>query len=181
MTWVILGANGQLGKELYFLLKSSNIDVIGLTKEEIDLSKPELIEKKLSKYPAKYIVNCAAYTQVDKAEEEIDLANKINGQSEGKIAKYALENYIPFVHISTDYVFEGNSKSPYVETDKPNPQSVYGKSKLLGETVKDLIMWMSQDDHTDPARLLVPFFGSLFSETPRKEFPSLPPHSPVIP
>jgi dTDP-4-dehydrorhamnose reductase len=134
MTWVILGANGQLGKELYFLLKSSNIDVLGLTKEEIDLSKPETIEEKLSKYSAKYLVNCAAYTQVDKAEEEIDLANKINGQSVGKIAKYALENYIPFVHISTDYVFEGNSKNPYVETDKPNPQSVYGKSKLIGET-----------------------------------------------
>ena len=88
MTWVILGANGQLGKELYFLLKSSNIDVLGLTKEEIDLSKPELIEEKLSKYPAKYLVNCAAYTQVDKAEEEVELAYKINGYSVGKISKF---------------------------------------------------------------------------------------------
>ncbi len=134
MTWVILGANGQLGKELYYLLKSSNIEVLGLTKNEIDLANPESILEKLSKYPAKYLVNCAAYTQVDKAEEEIDLANKVNGLAVGQIAKYALENYIPFVHISTDYVFDGSSKIPYKETDQTNPQSVYGKSKLLGET-----------------------------------------------
>ena len=134
MTWVILGANGQLGKELYYLLKSSNIEVLGLTKNEIDLANPESIIEKLSKYPAKYLVNCAAYTQVDKAEEEIDLANKVNGLAVGQIAKYALENYIPFVHISTDYVFDGSSKTPYKETDQTNPQSVYGKSKLLGET-----------------------------------------------
>ena len=134
MTWVILGANGQLGKELYYLLKSSNIEVIGLTKNEIDLANPESIIEKLSKYPAEYLVNCAAYTQVDKAEEEIDLANKVNGLAVGQIAKYALENYIPFVHISTDYVFDGSSKNPYKETDQTNPQSVYGKSKLLGET-----------------------------------------------
>ncbi len=134
MTWVILGANGQLGKELYFLLKSSHKDVIGLTKNEVDLGNPETVVEKLSKYPAKYLINCAAYTQVDKAEEEIDLANKINGISVGQIAKYALENYLPFVHISTDYVFDGTSKVPYIETDQTNPQSVYGKSKLLGET-----------------------------------------------
>jgi len=134
MTWVILGANGQLGKELYYLLKSSNIEVLGLTKDEIDLASPETIIEKLSKYPAKYLINCAAYTQVDKAEEEIELANKINGLAVGQIAKYALENYIPFVHISTDYVFDGTSKIPYKETDQTNPQSVYGKSKLLGET-----------------------------------------------
>ncbi|MFM8212864.1 MAG: dTDP-4-dehydrorhamnose reductase [Actinomycetes bacterium] len=134
MTWVILGANGQLGKELYYLLKSSNIEVLGLTKDEIDLANPETTIEKLSKYPAKYLINCAAYTQVDKAEEEIELANKINGLAVGQIAKYALENYIPFVHISTDYVFDGTSKIPYKETDQTNPQSVYGKSKLLGET-----------------------------------------------
>ena len=133
MTWVILGANGQLGKELYYLLKSSNNEVLGLTKNEIDLANPESIIEKLSKYPAKYLVNCAAYTQVDKAEEEIDLANKVNGLAVGQIAKYALENYIPFVHISTDYVFDGSSKTPYKETDQTNPQSAYGKSKLLGE------------------------------------------------
>ena len=133
MTWVILGANGQLGKELYYLLKSSNIEVIGLTKNEIDLANPESIIEKLSKYPAEYLVNCAAYTQVDKAEEEIDLAYKVNGLAVGQVAKYALENYIPFVHISTDYVFDGSSKTPYKETDQTNPQSVYGKSKLLGE------------------------------------------------
>ena len=134
MTWVILGANGQLGKELYYLLKSSNIEVLGLTKNEIDLANPESIIEKLSKYQAKYLVNCAAYTQVDKAEEEIDLANKVNGLAVGQIAKYTLENYIPFIHISTDYVFDGSSKIPYKETDQTNPQSVYGKSKLLGET-----------------------------------------------
>ena len=133
MTWVILGANGQLGKELFLLLKNLNQDVIGVTKNEIDLEKPEEIAQKLSKFNASILINAAAYTQVDKAEEEIEKANIINGLAVGKIGKFAFENNISLVHISTDYVFDGNSNIAYKETDLPNPQSVYGKSKLLGE------------------------------------------------
>ena len=133
MTWVILGANGQLGKELHVLLKNSNQDVIGVTRNEIDLEKPEEIAQKLSKFKPSILINAAAYTQVDKAEEEIEKANIINGLAVGKIGKFASENNISLVHISTDYVFDGNSKIAYKETDLPNPQSAYVKSKLLGE------------------------------------------------
>ena len=134
MTWLVLGANGQLGQELIKLLKTYNVKVVGLTKKEIDFENPKTIIEKLEKYPSRFLVNCAAYTQVDKAEEEIDLANKINGCSVGQIAKYTWGKGIQFVHISTDYVFDGLAKVPYKETDQTNPQSIYGKSKLLGES-----------------------------------------------
>lgn len=133
MTWVVLGKNGQLGQELIYLLRSQGKKVVGTDREEIDFTKPEEIYDKLEKLEPKFLVNCGAYTQVDKAEEEPEISNLINGIAPGAIAKFALENYVPLVHISTDYVFDGNSKIAYKEDDQTNPQSVYGKSKLLGE------------------------------------------------
>jgi dTDP-4-dehydrorhamnose reductase len=133
MTWLVLGANGQLGQELTHLLKSKNIEAIGTDRNEIDFAKPNEIVEKLAKLNPSHIVNCGAYTQVDKAEEEPELANLINAQSVGVIAKFASEKNIPFVHISTDYVFDGTSNSPYLEDNKVNPQSIYGESKALGE------------------------------------------------
>jgi dTDP-4-dehydrorhamnose reductase len=133
MTWLVLGANGQLGLELIHLLKSTSIEAIGTDRHEIDFAKPNEIAEKLDKLNPSQIVNCGAYTQVDKAEEEPELANLINAQSVGVIAKFASERKIPFVHISTDYVFDGTSNSPYLEDNKVNPQSIYGASKALGE------------------------------------------------
>jgi dTDP-4-dehydrorhamnose reductase len=133
MTWLVLGANGQLGLELIHLLKSTSIEAIGTDRHEIDFAKPNEIAEKLDKLNPSQIVNCGAYTQVDKAEEEPELANLINAQSVGVIAKFASERNIPFVHISTDYVFDGTSNSPYLEDNKVNPQSIYGASKALGE------------------------------------------------
>jgi dTDP-4-dehydrorhamnose reductase len=133
MTWLILGANGQLGQELIYLLKSKNIEAIGTNRNEIDFAKPNEIAEKLAKLNPSHIVNCAAYTQVDEAEEEPELANLINAQAAGVISKFASERSIPFVHISTDYVFDGTSMSPYLEDNKINPKSVYGSSKALGE------------------------------------------------
>ena len=133
MTWLVLGANGQLGQELTHLLKSKNIEAIGTDRDEIDFAKPNEIAEKLAKLNPSHIVNCGAYTQVDKAEEEPELANLINAQAVGVIAKFASERKIPFVHISTDYVFDGTSTIAYLEDDKINPQSVYGSSKALGE------------------------------------------------
>jgi dTDP-4-dehydrorhamnose reductase len=89
--------------------------------------------EKLAKLNPSHIVNCGAYTQVDKAEEEPELANLINAQAVGVIAKFAFGKQIPFVHISTDYVFDGSSTTPYLEEGKINPQSVYGSSKAMGE------------------------------------------------
>ena len=133
MTWLVLGANGQLGQELINLLKTRNVDEIGTDQREIDFAKPNEIAEKLGKLNPSHIVNCGAYTQVDKAEEEPELANLINAQAVGVIAKFASEAQIPFVHISTDYVFDGTATSPYSENEKVNPKSVYGSSKALGE------------------------------------------------
>jgi dTDP-4-dehydrorhamnose reductase len=133
MTWLVLGAKGQLGQELIHLLKIKNIGAIGTDRNEIDFTKPNEIAEKLTKLNPSHIVNCGAYTQVDKAEEEPELANLINAQAVGVIAKFASERKIPFVHISTDYVFDGTSTIAYLEADKVNPQSVYGSSKALGE------------------------------------------------
>ena len=133
MTWLVLGAKGQLGQELIHLLKIKNIGAIGSDRNEIDFAKPNEIAEKLAKLNPSRIVNCGAYTQVDKAEEEPELANLINAQAVGVIAKFASERKIPFVHISTDYVFDGTSTISYLEDDKINPQSVYGSSKALGE------------------------------------------------
>ena len=133
MTWLVLGANGQLGQELINLLKTRNIEAIGTNQKEIDFAKPNEIAEKLGKLNPSYIVNCGAYTQVDKAEKEPELANLINAQAVGVIAKFASEEKIPFVHISTDYVFDGTAASPYSENERVNPKSVYGSSKALGE------------------------------------------------
>jgi dTDP-4-dehydrorhamnose reductase len=133
MTWLVLGAKGQLGQELIQLLKVKQIEATGTDRNEIDFAKPNEIAKNLTKLNPSHIVNCGAYTQVDKAEEEPELANLINAQAVGVIAKFASERKIPFVHISTDYVFDGTSTIAYLEADKVNPQSVYGSSKALGE------------------------------------------------
>jgi dTDP-4-dehydrorhamnose reductase len=133
MTWLVLGVNGQLGQELINLLKTKNIEAIGTDRNEIDFAKPNEIAEKIDKLKPSQIVNCGAYTQVDKAEEEIELANLINAQAVGVIAKYAHEKQLPFVHISTDYVFDGTATNPYQEDHEVNPQSVYGKSKAQGE------------------------------------------------
>ena len=89
MTWLVLGANGQLGQELINLLKRRNIEAIGTDRTEIDLAKPIEIAEKLGKLNPSHIVNCGAYTQVDKAEEEPELANLINAQAVGVISKFA--------------------------------------------------------------------------------------------
>ena len=133
MTWLVLGAKGQLGQELIHLLKIKNIAATGTDRTEIDFAKPNELAEKLAKLNPSHIVNCGAYTQVDKAEEEPELANLINAQAVGVIAKFASERKIPFVHISTDYVFDGTSTIAYLEDDRVNPQSVYGSSKALGE------------------------------------------------
>ena len=104
MTWLVLGANGQLGQELINLLKTRNIEAIGTDQKEIDFTKPNEIAEKLKKFNPSHIVNCGAYTQVDKAEEEPELANLINAQAVGVIAKFASEGKIPFVKLEEERV-----------------------------------------------------------------------------
>jgi dTDP-4-dehydrorhamnose reductase len=130
---MLLGSGGQLGWELRRSLLSLS-EVIVFDRRGCDLSKPESIPGLIKSVQPDIIVNAAAYTDVDKAEEEEELATVINGTSVGVIAEVAKKNNILFLHYSTDYVFDGEKKGAYLENDVPNPINAYGRSKLVGES-----------------------------------------------
>lgn len=131
---LVTGSNGQLGKELQQLSSSfTQFQFIFLSKEELPVDDHGLISHHFTKHQPQYCINCAAYTAVDKAEQEKELAFKVNGDAVGVLATISKENNCRLIHISTDYVFDGTSSSPYKEDDATNPQGVYGASKLEGE------------------------------------------------
>ena len=134
MSILLIGDRGQLGEELSHILKSQNAELITLSREELDLTKAENIRQIIKKNQPNIIINCAAYTAVDKAENESELANLINGIAPGIIAEEAARLDSFLIHISTDYVFDGSQSIAYLETDKTQPLGVYGKTKLAGET-----------------------------------------------
>lgn len=132
---LITGSKGQLGSELRELLiadKSNNYHFTDLP--QLDISNAKELATFLDSNQTNLIVNCAAYTAVDKAEDEAELAMQVNGLAPGLIAGLAAERGITLIHISTDYVFDGKSSVPYKESFLTNPTGVYGKSKLLGES-----------------------------------------------
>jgi dTDP-4-dehydrorhamnose reductase len=106
---------------------------MSISRDGLDLAQPELVRNVIRDMRPGAIVNAAAYTAVDKAESEIELANIVNGATPTAMAEVAQELGIPLIHISTDYVFDGQKNTPYLEDDAPNPIGAYGKSKLLGE------------------------------------------------
>ena len=130
MVYLITGVTGQIGHALQNLLKD---EAKGISRQQLDFSEPEKIKIKLKEFSPRIIINTAAYTAVDKAEEEEKLAYKINAEAVGQMAEYAFENNITFVHYSTDYVYPGDRKTPWKEDDKTAPLSVYGRSKLAGD------------------------------------------------
>jgi dTDP-4-dehydrorhamnose reductase len=129
---LVTGKNGQVGWELQRTLAPLG-QVIALNTEDMDLSDADAIRRKVREIAPHIIVNPAAHTAVDKAESELDLAMAINGTAAGLLAEEAKKLDALLIHYSTDYVFDGTKASPYVESDSPNPQSVYGKTKLAGE------------------------------------------------
>lgn len=129
---LITGRNGQVGWELQRAFAAS-VEVIAIDAEEMDLAEPEAIRRFVRETRPNLIINPAAYTAVDKAESEPDLAMAINGIAPGVLAEEALKLDATLVHYSTDYVFDGEKSTPYTEDDVPNPQSVYGKTKFAGE------------------------------------------------
>jgi dTDP-4-dehydrorhamnose reductase len=132
---LITGAKGQLGSELQEIQgKYSEFNFIPTDVDELDLTKKEAIETFIETHKINYIVNCAAYTAVDKAEDDVELCYKINRDAVKNLAE-AANGKAKIIHISTDYVFDGKATTPYKETDSTNPQSVYGKSKREGEEV----------------------------------------------
>jgi dTDP-4-dehydrorhamnose reductase len=132
MKIVLFGKNGQVGWELQRILPSLG-QVVALDYDELDLADLKALATLLNELEPDLIINASAYTAVDKAEMERDLAMKINAQAPGIMAEAARRSGAMLVHYSTDYVFDGTKGSPYVETDPPNPLNVYGESKLAGE------------------------------------------------
>lgn len=129
---LVTGKNGQVGWELQRTLASLG-QIIALDSQGMDLSDVDAIRRKVREVAPDIIVNPAAHTAVDKAESEPDLAMVINGTAACLLAEEAKKLDALLIHYSTDYVFNGSKTSPYVETDTPDPQSVYGKTKLAGE------------------------------------------------
>ena len=132
MKILLTGKNGQVGFELEKKLSTLG-EVIATDREELDLANPDAIRAFIEKTKPDIIINPAAYTAVDKAESEPEIAYQINVTAPEVLASMAAELDIPLVHFSTDYVFDGLKKEAYVETDTTNPQSVYGKTKKDGE------------------------------------------------
>jgi len=133
MRLLVTGANGHVGWELNRSLKPLG-DVVALDRRQCDLSQPELLPTVIRSIRPDVIVNAAAYTAVDKAEQEEQLATMVNGTAVGVMADESRKAGILLVHYSTDYVFDGEKPSPYTEDDVPHPINAYGRSKLAGET-----------------------------------------------
>ncbi len=132
MKILLTGKDGQVGFALHKKLVSLG-EVIATNRNELNLDDVDAIRTFIEKIKPDIIINAAAYTDVDKAESEIELAHQINAEAPKVLAEKASQLNIPMIHFSTDYVFDGLKNEPYEETDKANPQSVYGKTKWEGE------------------------------------------------
>jgi len=131
---LVTGSNGQLGKSLQ--VEANNhlkYNIVFANREVLDLSETENIDAYFEQNKFDIIINCAAHTAVDKAESEFELANAINHLAVKKLAEVAKQQHAKLIHISTDYVFNGQQHRPYIETDEVDPQGVYGATKLAGE------------------------------------------------
>lgn len=133
MKILITGANGQLGECLQDRLEQTDYEVIAMNRRSLDVTDAAQISNLFKFYNPDIVINAAAYTAVDLAESEQSIAFSINEFGSRNLALACREKNIPLMHISTDYVFDGTASTPYHEENVPNPQSVYGKSKLAGE------------------------------------------------
>ena len=131
---LITGANGQLGHEMRNVLNGDDrFEAIFTDVAELDICDAEAVNRAVADNRVDYIVNCAAYTQVDKAEDNVELCRKINATAVENLARAAAACGARMIHVSTDYVFNGRGYRPYTEDMTPDPQSVYGSTKLEGE------------------------------------------------
>ena len=134
MKVLITGANGQLGRELVRLGQRFEFEVHSFSRQQLDITNKNQIEQIFPRISPSLVINAAAYTQVDRAENESDLAYAVNKDGPAYLARYCDDNHLTLIHISTDYVFDGTKGRPYQESDPIAPLGVYGQSKAQGET-----------------------------------------------
>ena len=136
---LVTGSMGQLGSEIKELSSNYNYNFFFTTRDDIDITSKDSIKEFCQTNSINVIINCAAYTAVDKAQSDIENADLVNRKAVKKLSIVAKELDIKLIHISTDYVFDGKNFKPYVEEFQTNPQSVYGKTKLDGENeIRDI-------------------------------------------
>lgn len=161
---LVTGSNGQLGNEIRRISANheNNFRFFFTDVAELDITDLKAVDSFIKENNIKYIINCAAYTAVDKAEDDVDLCYKINRDAVANLGLAATNNNAKVIHISTDYVYDGTAKKPYVETDTVNPQSVYGKSKQEGEAE---LLKACADSIIIRTAWLYSIFGSNFVKT----------------
>lgn len=133
MKILVIGRNGQLGSSLHDLLPQRYPQSIFWDRATLDLNQIDSIQPRLEAVQPDIIINASAYTAVDQAEQETELAHAINHHGVAELAAYCQRSGAALLHVSTDYVFDGQANQPYIESDPPNPSGVYGASKLAGE------------------------------------------------
>jgi dTDP-4-dehydrorhamnose reductase len=145
MRIVITGSAGMLGQDVAGATRDARHDVVPLARSDLDVTDPDAVIAALAKAQPEVVVNCAAWTDVDAAERAPDPALAVNGPGAGNVARAAAQAGAWTIHISSDYVFDGDKRQPYVESDSVGPRSVYGSSKLAGERA---VAQAAPDSHT---------------------------------
>ena len=140
MKVLVTGANGQLGYDVVKELQKQNIECCGATRKDFDILNFEATEKFITNYMPDVVIHCAAYTAVDKAEDEQNVCFYVNAFATENIAQICKKIDAKMIYISTDYVFDGTKGGFYEVDDKPNPVNVYGRTKLLGEQAVQKIL-----------------------------------------
>jgi dTDP-4-dehydrorhamnose reductase len=130
---LIAGAQGMLGRDTFLAATNAGHDVVGFGRNEMDVTNPDSVRRRMGLERPDMVINCAAWTDVDGAETEEAAAFAVNGTGAGNVAAGAREVDASVVYVSTDYVFDGQKGEPYVESDQPAPLSAYGRTKLAGE------------------------------------------------
>ena len=160
---LVTGSNGQVGSEIKELASSYPYKFFFADKNELDITNINSSKEFINKNSIDTIINCAAYTAVDKAESEKELTNSINHIAVKNLVHISKENNIKLIHISTDYVFDGTNYKPYTEEDNANPQSVYGKTKLDGE--KALLEYNLKNSIIIRTSWVYSYYGANFVKT----------------
>lgn len=134
MNIIVTGAYGQLGNEINCLTSNfQGWNFVFADIDSLDITNEKAVKDFFDKNKPDFVINCAAYTAVDKAESDSETAEKVNALAPRVLGKYSKITGAKLIHVSTDYVFDGEASKPYVETDGVNPKSIYGKTKLKGE------------------------------------------------